>query len=80
MAEFSEDVVEQAWTRSGGYCECTRTTHGHIGRCNKVLLKSNRGDRDDPFGWEAHSISGLHKDSVSDCEILCWKKCHKLTL
>jgi hypothetical protein len=26
---FSEDIVEQAWKRSGGKCECKRWTHNH---------------------------------------------------
>lgn len=78
MAEFPDSIVEQAWTESGGNCECTRTTHGHIGRCNKMLLRNLRGNRDSTFCWEAHSISGLHRDSVSDCEILCCE-CHYKT-
>jgi len=72
---FSEGIVEQAWTRSDGYCECTRTTHGHVGRCRKILLKGSRGNRGSTYCWEAHSISGLHMDSVSDCQILCCN-CH----
>lgn len=76
---FSDAVVEQAWIRAGGNCECLRTTHGHIGRCNKLLLKTFRGDRDRMYGWEAHSRSGLHLGSVSDCEILCYDPCHKST-
>ncbi len=39
MAEFSESIVEQAWRRSGEKYECTRSTHGHSGRCNKLLMK-----------------------------------------
>ena len=80
MAEFSDEIVEQAWTRSGGKCECTRTTHGHTGRCNKMLLKSSRGDRDSSYGWEAHHISSSGGDTLSNCEILCWNPCHKATL
>ena len=80
MSEFSDEIVDKAWERSGGYCECEDVVHGHSGKCHKLLLKSSRGDRDNIFGWEAHSISGLHLDSVSDCEILCWDPCHKATL
>ena len=78
--QFSDAIVEQAWTRSGGKCECERVTHGHTGRCNKTLLKSFRGDRDSSYGWEPHSKSGLHLDIASDCQILCWNPCHKSTL
>ena len=80
MAEqFSDWIVEKAWIRAEGKCECTRTTHEHWGRCNKALSKGSRGDRDSTYGWEAHSKSGSHLDTLSDCEILCWKPCHKLT-
>lgn len=75
MSEFPESVVDQAWTRSGEKCECTRTTHGHDGRCNRPLLKSSRGDRDSIFCWEAHHISSSAGDTLSNCEILCCK-CH----
>ena len=80
MAEFPESVVEQAWTRSGGKCECARVTHGHSGRCNKTLLRSFQGDRDSAYGWEAHHISGSGGDTLSNCEVLCWNPCHKATL
>ena len=80
MAEFSEEIVERAWERSGAKCECTQSSHGHIGRCNKLLIKNSQGHRDSIFGWEAHSITGSHLNSISDCEILCWNPCHKSTL
>lgn len=78
--EFPESIVEQAWTRSGEKCECELTGHGHVGRCNKTLLKSFRGDRDSSYGWEAHSVSGSHLDYLPDCKIFCWNPCHKSTL
>jgi hypothetical protein len=70
---FSVDVVKGAWERAGGRCEC-RGTHDHIGRCYRQLVWGNRG-RESRGKWEADSVSGLHKDSVSDCQILCWS-CH----
>ncbi len=78
--EFSDEIVEQAWARSGGNCECELTGHGHTGKHNATLLKSFRGDRDSSFGWEAHSKSGSHLDIASDCLIYCWNPCHKATL
>lgn len=75
---FSDEVVEQAWQRSGGKCECTRVTHGHQGKCNKTLIKSNRG-REGIGAWEAHHISVVGGDTLSNCQILCWD-CHKQTL
>jgi len=77
---FSDWLIERAWIRSGGKCECQRTKHVHWGRCNKALARSSQGDRDSSYGWEAHSKSGLHLDSLTDCEILCWNPCHKSTL
>ncbi len=74
---FSQYIVDRAWERCGGYCECKRVTHGHAAPCNKRLSLGNRG-REGWGKWEAHSISGLHKDSVSDCQILCWD-CHSAT-
>ena len=72
---FSDEIVERAWKRSGGNCECTRIKHGHGGRCNRPLTRSLRGEG----GWEAHSISGLYKNLAADCEIFCWD-CYKSTL
>jgi hypothetical protein len=80
LAEFSGELIEKAWIRSGGRCECVSTTHNHVGKCYKMLLKSYRRDRKSEFGWEAHSISGLYLDSLSDCEILCLESCLKPAL
>ena len=80
MAEFSDELVEKAWNRSEGRCECDSRTHGHIGRCLHALLKNRRGDRGSLYCWEAHSISGYHLNSDSDCKIYCWEPCHRLTL
>ncbi|MCD6296559.1 MAG: HNH endonuclease [Deltaproteobacteria bacterium] len=74
---FSESVVKQAWDRSGGRCECTRSTCGHYSRCNKELLWASRGV-ESSYGWEAHHITAGGPDTVSNCEILC-QSCHKNT-
>ena len=76
MSEFSDTLVEEAWARSGCLCECQCTTHGHQSRCGKTLLKAYRSDRFSFFAWEAHSKSGRHLDSLSDCEILCREPCY----
>lgn len=76
---FSNEVIEQAWKRSGGKCECQRTTHGHSGRCNKTLSHENQGRESGWGAWEAHHISTSGGDGLSNCEILCWD-CHKRTL
>jgi hypothetical protein len=75
---FSDEIVERAWKRSGGICECVRTKHTHGGRCKQQIKKDQRNE-DSPYGWEAYSISGLYKNLASDCEIFCWD-CYKSTL
>lgn len=79
---FPLSVVLAAWQRSGGRCECTRSTHGHgYYRCNKALNWNARGSDYAWGGWEAHhktaeSVGGA--DTLSNCEILCMD-CHKKT-
>ncbi len=68
---FSEYIIQQAWQRAGGRCECVQSNHGHTGRCNKQLLEMYRGDTETQAGWEAQSKSGSYSD-LPDCEILCW--------
>jgi len=78
---FSEETVKAAWQRAGGRCECTRTTHGHIGRCNKLLSWENRGRESGRGAWETHhktSVQSGGYDTFSNCEILCWD-CHRQT-
>ncbi len=74
---FSESVIDQAWNRSGGRCECGRTSHGHGFICAKSLIKDNRG-REEYGAWEAHHINANGGDILSNCEILCWD-CHRKT-
>ncbi len=74
---FPESVVKQTWDRSGGRCECKRTTHGHSGRCYRILLWTSRG-KETSYGWEAHHIVAGGSDTLSNCEILC-QDCHKKT-
>ena len=74
--QFSDAIVEAAWFRSGRFCECERAGCNHVGRCMKSLFWPDRGRR--IGGWEAHSKSGKHLNSATDCEILCWD-CHEQT-
>lgn len=80
MAEFSKELIEKAWERSGGVCECRRAGHGHIGRCHNSLIKGHRDDRISYFGWQAYSKSGDYLDSLDDCEILCYDPCYKAAM
>jgi len=82
MGEFPDEVVEQAWARAEGRCECRRITHEHsYARCNKELVKENRG-REGRGAWEAHhkiSQEAGGEPILSNCEIMCWD-CHSKTL
>lgn len=70
---FPDYIVKQAWTRSGGRCECTNRAHEHISRCNRRLLELYRGDIETSYGWEPCSNSGAYLNDPSDCEIFCWE-------
>lgn len=74
---FSDEVIRPAWTRSGGKCECARSTHWHFGSCYRVLDRESRG-KETEYGWEAHHINSNGDDTLSNCEILC-QNCHKQT-
>jgi len=82
--EFSENTIIQAFRRSGGRCECTRSSHHHLlNRCTNSLIWAMRGIRTgQPDAWEANHINRVESggdNSLSNCEILCWP-CHKATL
>ena len=73
---FNSTVVQEAWNRSGGTCECRRVNHKHLYvRCNKQLVWKNRGSTDQRGCWEAHHVVAGGDDIVSNCEILCCD-CH----
>ena len=67
---FSNQMVDRAWQRSGGFCECAWPLHMHEGRCNRVLFKFLKGDLTSEWGWEVHSKTGGYK-TLSDSEVLC---------
>lgn len=69
---FSDDVISQAWNRSGGKCECERTTY-HLSRCNKPLNFTRRGV-ESLDGWEAlHTVPEEKggSNTLANCEIVC---------
>lgn len=70
---FSNEIVDGAWKRSGGKCECTRPRHGHTGRCNQPLQATAKADMASSYGWKVNSVSGVYKNLLADCEILCIK-------
>ena len=79
---FPLSVVEAAWARSGGRCECLRRFHGshRIHRCTRFLTKDNwRGQG--TGAWEAAygtAVEGGGSEALSNCEILCML-CYRLT-
>ena len=68
--KFSRQMIDRAWKRSEGFCECDHGSHIHEGRCNRVLFKFLRGKMDSDWGWEVHSKTGRY-NRLSDSEILC---------
>lgn len=75
--EFSEKVLREAFSRSGGRCECRRASHPHGDRrCPKTLSWALRGK--EPDGWEAHPIEAKGPDTAGNCEILCFS-CFRAT-
>jgi 5-methylcytosine-specific restriction endonuclease McrA len=72
---FPEDVIKQAWERSGGQCECMKRTHRHFYTpCGRSLKREKRGELGEG-SWEARHLNSLDGDAVSNCEILCME-CH----
>jgi len=74
---LEESVVDQAWARSGGRCECTHSEHGHSERCGRELLRDRRGV-EPSYRWEAHKKVADGDDTLINYEILC-QECSKQT-
>jgi hypothetical protein len=73
---FSEEVIGQAWKRSGGTCECVRRTHNHdSARCNVLLNKYMRNQAGEGR-WETRRVNKSGSDVLANCEIVCWA-CYK---
>jgi hypothetical protein len=53
---FSEEVIQEAWQRSGGVCECKRYEHNHANyRCSNNITFAHRGT-ESQGAWETHYI------------------------
>ena len=74
---FPNSVVEKAWARAGGKCECKRKKCNHKIPHGKSLRWESRGKETD-LGWEAHHIDSNGEPVLSNCLILCMP-CHKAT-
>jgi hypothetical protein len=80
-ASFSDPVIEKAFKRAGGQCECTRKdcAEAHPGRCPTKFEFEDRGHDDDE--WQAHHWRAESKDGsdgLDNCEIVC-VLCHQST-
>ena len=64
--EFSKEVVDQAWARSGGKCE----------RCDNELFERSRMGSKSQYGWVANQKKAGKDYTVDNCEILC-QLCYK---
>lgn len=76
---FSQEVIDAAWKRAGGKCECDLfTCPHHTGRHNKTLDPKNRIEG---MKWHAHhkiSQNAGGSDGLQNCQILCIP-CHEYT-
>ena len=60
---LSETVKERAYKRSGGQCECSKTGHGHFGRCDSMVTR---------YGAQFHlKDHGEIEPTLSSVEVLC---------
>jgi len=62
-------VLQAAWRRAGGRCECTQAAHGHSGRCNVELNWGLRGSSMEG-GWDADVRPGS-PETLVNISILC---------
>ena len=68
---FPDEIIRQAWERSGGQCECQKRTHAHFYvPCAKPLVWENRGKKG-WGGWDVKRIDASKGDTVDNCEVLC---------
>jgi hypothetical protein len=74
-AQFSLDVLEAAWKRADGKCECVNTSCGHTGRCNRTLVKAAKGT-DVPGGWDIRAVNPTGPANLKNAILLC-RKCLK---
>ncbi len=70
---FSDSTKDDAFKRSNGRCECTRSSHtNHTARCSTTITR---------HGAEYHHVVSQNSggsDSLSNCQALC-SICHKQT-
>ena len=78
---YSDETVENAWTRARARCEFERGSDAHPHRCSAPLVWDHRGEAM-TGGWEA--LQNGHKnlggwEAVKRCQILCWACYEEIT-
>ncbi len=72
---FPQSVIDSAWARANGKCECTENCHSIFNRCNKKLDPNNKVPS---MQWHAHHVNSNGDSVLSNCKILC-VPCHQET-
>jgi len=72
---FADAVIDEAWRRAEGRCECGVLGHRHLAGCRKLLLRASR-DRETPMGWVADVVDPQGRAVPGNCRILCCD-CHR---
>ena len=76
---INDNIIEKAFKRSGGKCECRSWTHNHnVVRCGQDLIWERHG-KEGKGRWEARCINPKVPESASSYEILC-ADCYKRIL
>jgi len=70
-----DHLLREAWSRSEAQCECTKASHGHLGRCPQFLVWEDRGGT----GKGAWDIRQLHDPRAHPLQVLCAACYVKLT-
>ena len=72
------ELVEQAWARAGGKCECKRIGCQHPGgRCGNTL-NQKAFHLDDEDGWYVRLINEFGPQKMFNIEVACSKCFNKL--
>ena len=73
--EFPLMVIEQAWQRARGQCECHHAVHGHHIPCGRKLSFDKHSAQENE-GWEVHVRNRDAAPTLDNCEVLCYR-CYK---
>jgi hypothetical protein len=72
------EVFEKIWQRSGGKCECARTSHNHSYiRCNKKLIIESQ-DKPVAGGWKLYQHFAYGGNDMNAYAVYCWECYQKI--